>query len=106
MPWRLTWWYGFRTLLNDIGLFKFDSSKMGVSSAKIPKFSTIKWENIGEDLDKKMAIRIKTFIVSIVFILLCYLILYYPILFILRTHSQQTVQLSHLKNLYLLPVQF
>ena len=47
MPWRLKWWYGFRTLLNDIGILRFDKSKMGVSSAKIPKFSTIKWENIG-----------------------------------------------------------
>ena len=45
-----------------------------------------------------MAIRIKTFFVSILFIILCYLILYYPILLILRSHSQKqtadVVQLS------------
>lgn len=34
----------------------------------------------------KMAIRIKTFFVAIIFIIFCYIILYYPMMFSLRTH--------------------
>ena len=96
--WR-KWWYGFRTLLNDIGLVSFDSNSMGVSSAKIPKFSEIKWENIGEDLGNKMAIRIKTFLVAIFFLVICYVVLYFPMLFTLKAHSEQTQNFVKLNTL-------
>ena len=42
-----------------------------------------------------MSIKIKTFFISILFLVLCYIILYYPILFSLRTHVKaQTNQLN------------
>ena len=89
MPWRLKWWYGFRTLLNDWNIISFDKDKMRVSSAKIPVIESLRWENIGEDLDNKMAARIKTFLVAILFLLLCYIILYYPMLIALKARYKQ-----------------
>lgn len=44
------------------------------------------WQNLGEQLGNKMAIRIKTFFVAIFFIIMCYIILYYPMVFSLKAH--------------------
>jgi len=46
------------------------------------------WENLGEQLGAKMAIRIKTFFVAIIFIAICYIILYYPMVFSLETNAE------------------
>lgn len=48
--------------------------------------SDVMWHNIGEQFGMKMAIRIKTFFVAVIFIIICYLVLYYPMLFSLKTH--------------------
>lgn len=39
-----------------------------------------------------MAIRIKTYFVAMFFIVICYIILYYPMLFSLRTHTKVETQ--------------
>ena len=47
----------------------------------------------------KMATRIKTFFVATIFIIFCYFILAYPILFSLKTHiKEQTSRFNHLNT--------
>lgn len=91
LPLYLKWWYGFRTILHTLGLFRFDPETIPTSATYVPKPALAKWQNIGEDLGNKMAIKIKTFFVAIAFIIVSYLILYYPMLLLLKFNTKQTV---------------
>lgn len=87
IPMYKKWYFGIRSLLNELHIYPFDDKSMRISAYEVGLGSGIMWENLGEQLGSKMAIRIKTFFVAIVFIAICYIILYYPMLFSLEAHS-------------------
>ena len=80
------WYYGLRTILSQMKLCAFDPNQMEIAAFEVKGESDIRWENLGEPMGIKMATRIKTFIVAVLFIGICYVVLAYPLLFSLRTH--------------------
>ena len=66
----------------------FEHGYPNVNKLKITLTQQIQHRNLGN----KMAIRIKTFLVAIFFLVICYLVLYFPMLFTLRTHSEKETQ--------------
>lgn len=48
---------------------------------------------MGEGIGLRSASRFKTFIVATIFIVICYIILYYPILFSMKTHVKEETQI-------------
>lgn len=93
------WWYGCRSLLHEYGIYDFDETSIKMATYEIGLGSDILWQNLGEQLGVKMAIRIKTFFVAVLFIVICYLVLYYPMVFSLKAHiKSETSRFVHLNT--------
>lgn len=93
------WWFGVRTLLSEFKIKDFSNSDIRLATYQIGLGSDVIWENLGEKLGVKMAIRIKTFFVALVFIVICYIILYYPMVFSLKAHIKaETKRYVHLNT--------
>ena len=83
------WYYGFRTWMRQLGILDFDPKNMQICSFEINDCDGIRWENLGEPMGFKMASRIKTFLFAMMLIGVCYLLLFYPLLFSLKTNTKE-----------------
>lgn len=97
--------FGTRALLIDAGVSR-KILELPIHAVRVPHTKEIKWENAGESAKSKLVGRIKSFLIAISIIIICFFILEEPIRWSLDTHTGDPKKLTIFQKILPIGISF